>query len=112
MASLAILGSRALRASRHPLRAAACSRRGNADVTTDTFQYETGEQAGVKFASRDLPGATTWLSVIARAGTRYQPYPGFADALEKFAFKVPQSCTIDGPNTDHCSPHQSDRRYG
>jgi ubiquinol-cytochrome c reductase core subunit 2 len=59
-----------------------------AAAASGSFQYETGEHSGVKFASRDLPGATTTLSVVAKAGTRYQPYPGFADALEKFAFKV------------------------
>ena len=87
MASPAILGSRALRASRHPAQAATF-RRGYAAAASGSFQYETGEHSGVKFASRDLPGATTTLAVVAKAGTRYQPYPGFADALEKFAFKV------------------------
>lgn len=42
----------------------------------------------MKYASRDLPGATTTLSLVAKAGTRYQPLPGYSDALEKFAFKV------------------------
>jgi ubiquinol-cytochrome c reductase core subunit 2 len=35
-----------------------------------------------------MAGATTTLAVVAKAGTRYQPYPGFADAIEKFGFKV------------------------
>ncbi|KAL9005098.1 MAG: hypothetical protein Q9188_002118 [Gyalolechia gomerana] len=51
------------------------------------FNYETGEVNGIKFASRDLPGPTTQLAVVARAGTRFQVYPGFAEGLEKFAFK-------------------------
>jgi ubiquinol-cytochrome c reductase core subunit 2 len=43
---------------------------------------------GIKYASRDLPGPTTTLTVVAKAGTRYQTQPGYSDALEKFAFKV------------------------
>ena len=111
MASPAILGSRALRASRQPIQAVTL-RRGYATAGSGSFQYETGEHTGVKYASRDLPGATTTLSVVAKAGTRYQPYPGFADALEKFAFKVhspsgPMACT------DHStSPPESDQPYG
>ena len=88
MASPAALGSRALRASQHPIRAAASSRRGLAAAASGSFQYETGDASGVKYASRDLPGATTTLTVVSKAGTRYQPYPGYTDALEKFAFKV------------------------
>lgn len=58
-----------------------------ATAASGTFSYETGESAGVKIASRDLPGPTTHLAVVAKAGTRFQPLPGFADGLEKFAFK-------------------------
>lgn len=64
------------------------SRRGLASAASGTFTYETGEAAGVKYASRDLPGPTTHVAVVARAGTRYQQMPGFTDGLEKFAFKV------------------------
>lgn len=63
------------------------TRRGLASAASGSFTYETGEAAGVKYASRDLPGPTTNVAVVARAGTRYQPMPGFADGLEKFAFK-------------------------
>ena len=78
-----------------PPRAGACSvhsqqttRRGLAAVASGSFSYETGGADGVKFASRDLAGPTTTLAVVAKAGTRYQALPGFADGLEKFAFKV------------------------
>lgn len=63
-------------------------RRGLAAAASGSFNYETGEGAGVKFASRDLPGPTTHVAIVARAGTRYQPMPGFTDGLEQFAFKV------------------------
>ena len=72
-----------------PLRVAVHSqRRGLAAVASGSFSYETGSADGVKFASRDLSGPTTTLAVVAKAGTRYQALPGFADGLEKFAFKV------------------------
>ena len=61
--------------------------KGLATAASGTYSYETGEAAGVKFASRDLPGPTTHLAVIAKAGTRYEPLPGYSDGLEKFAFK-------------------------
>ena len=64
------------------------NRRGLAAPASGTFSYETSEAAGVKIASRDLPGPMTTVAVVARAGTRYQVLPGFADGLENFAFKV------------------------
>lgn len=63
-------------------------KRGFAAPASGSFTYETGDAAGVKYASRDLPAATTTLAVVAKAGSRYQPSPAFSDALEKFAFKV------------------------
>ena len=63
-------------------------RRSFAAPTSPSFSYETGDASGIKFASRDLPGPTTYLAVVAKAGTRYQPFPGFSDGLEQFAFKV------------------------
>ena len=58
-----------------------------ATAASGTFAYKTGEATGVKIASRDLPGPTTHLAVVAKAGTRYEVLPGYSDALEKFAFK-------------------------
>ena len=88
MASPASLGSRALRASCRRIPAVTLQRRGLAAAASGSFQYQTGDASGVKYASRDLPGPTTTLTVVAKAGTRYQPLPGYSDALEKFAFKV------------------------
>lgn len=87
MATTPALGIRAFR-SQQPWRKAVQGRRGLAAAASGSFQYETGETAGVKYASRDLPTATTTLAVVAKAGSRYQPAPAFSDALEKFAFKV------------------------
>lgn len=88
MASTAALGSKTLRAGRSSIRACVSTKRGLAAAASGSFQYQSGEAGGVKYASRDLPGATTTLTVVAKAGTRYQPFPGYSDALEKFAFKV------------------------
>lgn len=58
-----------------------------ATASSGSFSYEAGDASGVKFASRNLPGPTTHLAVVAKAGTRYEPLPGFSAGLEKFAFK-------------------------
>ena len=65
-----------------------CQRRGLAAPASGSFVYESGDVEGVKFASRDLPGPMTTVAVVAKAGTRYQVLPGFADGLENFMFKV------------------------
>jgi hypothetical protein len=88
MISKATLGRSARSALRRQCQANPNSRRGLAAAASGSFTYETGEAAGVKFASRDLPGPTTHIAVVAKAGSRYQPLPGLTDALEQFAFKV------------------------
>ncbi|PNS14490.1 Cytochrome b-c1 complex subunit 2, mitochondrial [Sphaceloma murrayae] len=62
-------------------------RRGLAAPASGSFQYETGTAAGVKFASRDVPGPTTQLAIVSKAGTRYEPLPGLTIGLQNFAFK-------------------------
>ncbi|KAF2085756.1 cytochrome b-c1 complex subunit 2 [Saccharata proteae CBS 121410] len=62
-------------------------RRGLAAPASGSFQYQTGDAKGVKFASRDMAGPTTTLALVAKAGTRYQTLPGLTEGLEKFAFK-------------------------
>ncbi|KAI4148891.1 MAG: hypothetical protein LQ340_004889 [Diploschistes diacapsis] len=61
--------------------------RGLAAAASGSFSYETGDASGVKYASRNLPGPTTTVAVVAKAGTRFQPLPGYSEGLEKFAFK-------------------------
>lgn len=63
-------------------------RRGMAAPASGSFQYQTGEASGVKFASRDMPGPIGTLAVVAQAGTRYETMPGLAEGLNKYAFKV------------------------
>lgn len=57
--------------------------------------FETSDANGLKVASRDAHGPTTKLSIVAKAGTRYQPLPGLTVGLEEFAFKV--SCAVRNP---------------
>lgn len=63
-------------------------RRGLAAPASGSFQYQTGEAQGVKFASRDIPGPVGTLAIVSQAGTRYQTAPGLTEALERYAFKV------------------------
>ncbi|KAL2863474.1 ubiquinol--cytochrome-c reductase subunit 2 [Aspergillus lucknowensis] len=65
----------------------ATSRRGMASATTAGLQYDVSESAGVKIANREPAGATGTLALVAKAGSRYEPFPGFSDALEFFAFQ-------------------------
>jgi ubiquinol-cytochrome c reductase core subunit 2 len=59
-----------------------------ASAATPGLQYDVSESAGVKVANREVAGPTGTLALVAKAGSRYQPFPGFSDALELFAFKV------------------------
>ena len=94
--SLGRNAQRAVRSTRCQCQAQPSNCRGLAAAASGSFTYETGEAAGVKFASRDLPGPTTHLSVVVKAGTRYQPLPGFTDGLENFAFKVRCKEALEG----------------
>ncbi|KAF3921430.1 hypothetical protein ABW21_db0203279 [Orbilia brochopaga] len=50
--------------------------------------YEVSDARGVKVVSKDTGSPTASLAVVIRAGSRYQPLPGLAHALEHFAFKA------------------------
>lgn len=68
-------------------------RRGLAAPASGSFQYQSGEAKGVKFASRDFAGPTTTLALVSKAGTRYEPLPGLTEGLQNFAFRVRQPVT-------------------
>lgn len=91
MISRSSLGRGVQVASRSQCRVTPSSRRGLAAPASVAFQYESGDAAGVRYAARALPGPTTTLAVVAKAGTRYEARPGFTEGLEKFAFKVRRS---------------------
>ncbi|KAI8943708.1 hypothetical protein NX059_001689 [Plenodomus lindquistii] len=65
----------------------ATQRRGLAAPASGSFQYQSGEANGVKYASRDFAGPTTTLALVAKAGTRFQPLPGLTEGLANFAFR-------------------------
>ncbi|WEW56347.1 ubiquinol-cytochrome c reductase core subunit 1 [Emydomyces testavorans] len=56
-------------------------------VASKGYDYEATEAGGMKIACRDIPAPTTTLTVVAKAGSRYQPLPGYSDVLANFAFK-------------------------
>lgn len=64
------------------------AKRGLASPASGSFSYDTGSAAGIKYAARDMPGATTQLALVSQAGTRFEPAPGLTLGLEGFAFKV------------------------
>lgn len=94
MLSRSAIGRQSQRVCRPQWQAA--SRRGLASPASGSFSYETGSAAGVKFASRDLPGPTTQLALVSQAGTRFESLPGLALGLQSYAFKV--STAAIGPN--------------
>jgi len=64
------------------------SRRGMASASHPGLQYEVSDAAGVKIANREVAGPTSTLALVSKAGSRYQPFPGFSEALDRFAFQV------------------------
>jgi hypothetical protein len=88
---------------------AAVQRRGLAAPASGSFQYQSGEAKGVKFASRDFAGPTTTLALVAKAGTRYQTLPGLTEGLANFAFRVrpprlPHLLPTDSPRALSAAP--------
>ncbi|KAF2840392.1 ubiquinol-cytochrome C reductase complex core protein-like protein 2 [Patellaria atrata CBS 101060] len=86
MLSRSSLGRGAQRALRRQCCSQPTNRRGLAAPASGSFAYQTGDSSGIKVATRDLWGPTTTLALVAKAGTRYEPLPGLAQGLEKFAF--------------------------
>ncbi|KAH6642589.1 Metalloenzyme, LuxS/M16 peptidase-like protein [Boeremia exigua] len=78
----------ACRGAQRAARQLQTQKRGLAAPASGSFQYQSGEANGVKFASRDFAGPTTTLALVAKAGTRYQPLPGLTEGLANFAFRA------------------------
>lgn len=85
-ASRSCRGASRIAAARNAVRPA--QRRGLASPASGSFQYQTGEASGLKYASRDFAGPTTTLALVSKAGTRYQPLPGLTEGLANYAFRV------------------------
>lgn len=80
-----LLRLRSLNANAAPGRRRALGLRAMASAT-NAPKIELSEQSGIKIASADNGGPTTSLSVIVNAGSRYEPAPGLAHLLQRFAF--------------------------
>ncbi|KXT04761.1 hypothetical protein AC578_9745 [Pseudocercospora eumusae] len=52
-----------------------------------TFQYQHADSNGIKIASRDQAGPVSTVAIVAKAGTRYETWPGLSEALDRYAFK-------------------------
>ncbi|KAG4304686.1 hypothetical protein PORY_001739, partial [Pneumocystis oryctolagi] len=50
-------------------------------------RFSLSQVNGVNVISRDLKGPSASLSVVVRSGSRYEPVPGIAHLLQRFAFK-------------------------
>ncbi|RDL38418.1 putative cytochrome b-c1 complex subunit 2, mitochondrial [Venustampulla echinocandica] len=89
MISRSAIGRNAQLALRRQCCAKPTGRRGLAAAASPSTstRYENEDVAGVKVATRDVAGPTTKLAVVVKAGTRYEPLPGLAFGLERFAFK-------------------------
>lgn len=85
MLSRSALGRATQRAARQSWQQ---SKRGLAAPASGSFSYDTGEANGIKIAARDIPGPVGNVAIVSQAGTRFQPLPGLAEGLERFAFKV------------------------
>lgn len=62
-----------------------------AALTARRSYATVADASGVKVAGIDsgvLPAATTSITVVIKAGARYETQPGIAHVLKSFAFKV------------------------
>lgn len=62
-----------------------------AALTAKRSYATVSEASGVKVAGIDsgvLPAATTSITVVVKAGARYETQPGISHVLKNFAFKV------------------------
>jgi|SRR5271163_4462611 len=57
-------------------------------TSTPSVPFTVSELGPIKVAARDDGGATTGLTVVLKAGSRYAESPGLAHYLDKFAWKV------------------------
>lgn len=65
-------------------------------AASGSFQYQQSDSAGIKIASRDQAGPVATVAIVAKAGTRYESWPGLSEALDRYAFKVGNWKTLKG----------------
>jgi len=59
-----------------------------AKASSPATPYTVANVDGLRVVSRDDGRATTALTLVLKAGSRYAPAPGLAHLLDKFAWKV------------------------
>ncbi|BFZ55555.1 ubiquinol-cytochrome c reductase core subunit 1 [Savitreella phatthalungensis] len=64
-----------------------------AAAVQQSFNFNVTDSNGIKVATRDDGRPTTSVSVVVRAGSRYETSPGVANLLEKFAFQTTEKRT-------------------
>jgi ubiquinol-cytochrome c reductase core subunit 2 len=62
-------------------------------AASSSFQYQSADSNGIKIASRDIAGPVSTVAIVSRAGTRYETWPGLAEALDRYAFRVRRRST-------------------
>ncbi|KAF2672038.1 LuxS/MPP-like metallohydrolase [Microthyrium microscopicum] len=86
-----MLSRATLRSSTSAVSCLRCTqRRSYAAASSASVNYEASEAAGTKLISKNIPGPTSTLALVAKAGTRYQWLPGLSEGLANFAFKNTQ----------------------
>ncbi|KAJ5665339.1 Ubiquinol-cytochrome C reductase complex core protein 2 [Penicillium maclennaniae] len=78
---------------RNAPRALAAGRRAMASAANPTFQYDVSEVSGVKVANREVAGPTSTLALVAKAGSRYQPFPS---TLKRSALRITREVELLG----------------
>ena len=82
------------------LAARASAARSASRIARSARRYATVvDSAGVKVAAADNGEPTTAVTVLVKAGSRYETKPGVAHALKNFAFKVGRRgrvCAVGG----------------
>ena len=61
--------------------------------------------SGVKIAAADHGEATSSVTVLVKAGSRYEAKPGLAHVLQNFAFKVRRGCDSQFDTLAHRTRH-------
>lgn len=86
-------------ALRNASRAAPAVARGARSYATPASLFSVADAAGVKVASSDEGATTGAISVVVKAGSRYESAPGLAHVLKHQVFKVSdQPYSVESPS--------------
>lgn len=85
-------------ALRNASRAAPAVARGARSYATPASLFSVADAAGVKVASSDEGATTGAISVVVKAGSRYESAPGLAHVLKHQVFKVSRPTALLSPS--------------